>query len=87
MPRYNGYYVNYIVHSNQEGVFQSASVDDNFKNQNVIEAEMRVNEGDKVETFKGANNAIGTLFLHFNTREEMIAALNHQEKWLKLNIK
>ena len=48
---------------------------------------MRVNEGDKVETFKGANNAIGTLFLHFNTREEMAAALNNQEKWLKLNIK
>lgn len=87
MPHYYGYYVNYIVHSNQEGVFQSASIDDNFKNQNVIEAEMRVNEGDKVETFRGANNAIGTLFLHFNTREEMAGALNNQEKWLKLNIK
>ena len=87
MPQYDGYYVNYIVHSNQEGIFQSASIDDDFMKQNVIEAELRVNEGDRVETFKGANNAIGTLFLHFKTKEEMVAVIDNQWKWLKLNIK
>lgn len=86
MPHYNGYYVNYIAHSNQEGVFQSALIDENFRKQNIIEAEMSVKEGDKVNTFKGANNAIGNLFLHFNTREKMIEALDSRRKWLELTV-
>lgn len=71
MPHYDGYFVNYILHSNQDGIFEDAVIDEEFKKQHVIETDIRVNKGDHVETFKGANNAIGTLFLHFAAREEM----------------
>lgn len=86
MPRYNGYYVNYIVHSNQDGIFDEAIIDEGFKKKHVIEAEIRVDKGNQVESFKGANNAIGTLFLHFNTREELDVALSSQKDWLKLHV-
>lgn len=86
MPHYDGYYVNYIVHSNQDGIFKEAIIDEGFQEKHVIEAEIRVNKGDHVETFKGANNAIGTLFLHFNTHEEMETALVNQKEWLKVRI-
>lgn len=84
MPHYGGFYVNYIVHSNKDGVFADAIIDDDFKTKNVIESEIRVNKGDKVDMFKGANNAIGTLFLRFETREELDNALADQHRWLKI---
>lgn len=86
MPHYDGYYVNYIVHSNQNGFFEEAIIDDDFQKKHVIEAEVRVNKGDHVETFKGANNAIGTLFLHFDNHEQMEMALANEKKWLKIEI-
>jgi len=87
MPQYEGLYVNYIVHSNQDGVFVNAILDEQFKKDHVIEAEIRVNAGDRVETFKGANNAIGTLFLHFDNRQQMDEALANQDDWLKVVVK
>ena len=86
MPHYDGYYVNYIVHSNQDGIFEEAIIDDEFKKQHVIEAEIRVNKGDRVETFKGANNAIGTLFLHFDNREQLEKTLENQHEWLQMKV-
>lgn len=87
MPHYDGFYVNYIVHSNQDGIFEKAILDEHFKKEHVIEAEIRVNAGEHVETFKGANNAIGTLFLHFENRQQMDDALANQSEWLKVVVK
>ncbi len=87
MPHYNGFYVNYIVHSNQDGVFMDAIVDEDFRKNHVIEEEIRVSRGDHVESFKGANNAIGTLFLHFGDREELDKAIAHQSEWLEVVVK
>lgn len=86
MPHYDGYYVNYIVHSNKDGIFEEAIIDEDFKKKHVIEAEIRVKKGDHVETFKGANNAIGTLFLRFDNRQQMKEAL-HQHNWLKIVVR
>lgn len=87
MPHYDGFYVNYIVHSNQDGTFEEAIIDVEFKKQHVIEAEIRVNPGEHVETFKGANNAIGTLFLHFDNRQQMDEALSNHQEWIKIVVK
>jgi hypothetical protein len=40
--------------------------------------------GDKVEVFMGANQSLGTLFLQFDTREQLNEALVNQDKWLKI---
>lgn len=87
MPYYDGYYVNYIVHSNIDGIFENAVIDGTFRQKHVIEADIRISEGDNVETFKGANNAIGTLFLHFDTRDELERAITNQNDWLKVIVK
>lgn len=86
MPHYDGYYVNYIVHSNQEGIFEELVINNDFKEKHVIEMEIRVAQGDPVEPFKGANNAIGTLFLHFDNREQLEKALKKQREWLLVKV-
>ena len=70
MPQYDGFYVNDIVHSLKAGTYQGISYDDTFKKNNVISEAVYPSVGDHVEAFHGANNAVGSIFLRFSTREE-----------------
>ena len=53
----------------------------------IVEEDLWVEKGDKVESFEGANNAIGTLVLKFQTTEELEEAITNQKKWLKVVVK
>ena len=44
-------------------------------------------KGDKVDSFEGANNAIGTLVLRFQTKEALEHAITHQRDWLKVVVR
>ena len=52
----------------------------------VIEEDLWVKLGDKVDTFKGANNALGTLVLKFSSHEEFENIVNNPSKWLKIEV-
>ncbi len=82
-PNYNGHYCILVLHSDKTGIFNGIEINDSFKGE-IVETEIRVNIGDIVESFSGANNAIGTLFLRFNTRQELEKSLNTQKDWLKI---
>lgn len=41
----------------------------------------------KKRVVTGANCSLGTLFLTFDTHEEMIRALNNIEEYIKINVK
>ena len=75
-----------VLHSDINGVFESVKIDEGFRRDHVIEEEVRVNVGDEVSAFSGANAAIGTLFLKFSTREELNDYLQSQKNWIKINI-
>jgi biotin carboxylase len=84
-PNYKGNYCILVLHSDKVGVFKGIEINENLVGE-IIEKEIRVKEGEQVESFAGANNAIGTLFLRFDSREEMDYALNNQREWLKINV-
>jgi hypothetical protein len=75
-----------VLHSDVAGKFDKVVIDDQYRQNHVIEEEVRVATGDYVDSFKGANAALGTLFLRFNTREELDKALNNQKDWLKIEV-
>lgn len=83
-PTYKGYYAIQVLHSKYDGIIDYVAIDPQFKSRYVIEEEYRFQSGDKVSSFSGANAAIGTLFLKFGTREELIKALDNQEEWLNV---
>ena len=70
MPQYEGCYVNDIAHSLKAGTYQGISYDVTFKQNHVIGEAIYPSIGDNVEAFHGANNAIGSIFLKFTSREE-----------------
>lgn len=86
-PNYRGHFAILVLHSEKEGIFDGLSIDEAFRKKHVIEEEIRISKGDTVESFAGANAAFGTLFLKFDTREELAQALTNQKKWLEIKLK
>lgn len=86
-PNYNGHFAILVLHSRRQGIFEGVDIESEFKKKHIIEEEIRLNIGDKVGSFTGANAALGTLFLKFDTREELADALENQEHWLTIIVK
>jgi len=79
-PNYNGHYAILVLHNEKAGRFQAVQINKYFKQNHVIEEEIRVKPNESVEPFTGANTAIGTLFLQFTSREEMdYMMINHRK--------
>lgn len=69
-PKYDGVYVNDIIHSNRAGQFCEVKYDEAFKEKHFVSEAIYPKHGDQVEAFRGANNAVGSVFLRFENREE-----------------
>lgn len=83
---YNGHWAEIILHADKSGIFDHLEISKVLPAE-VIEEDLWVKNGDKVESFEGANNAIGTLVLKFQTAEELEYAITHQHEWLKVVVK
>lgn len=80
---YNGHWAEVILHAPKAGRFAGLEIASSLKAQ-VIERDLWVKEGDRVEAFHGANDAIGTLVLRFDNKEEMEYAITRQSDWLEV---
>lgn len=79
---YNQYWAEIILHTKENGLFNNLEIQSPIK-EHLIETDLWVKTGDKVEGFNGANNSIGTLILRFNSQKELEHALNMQHEWIK----
>ena len=86
-PNYKGHFAIQVLHSDKAGLFERIDVDEQFRKKHLLEEEIRVSPGDKVAPFTGANASIGTLFLRFDTREELEKALNNPASWMQIKVK
>jgi biotin carboxylase len=80
---YNGHWAEIILHADKNGVFDHLEISEGLSAE-IIEEDLWVEKGDMVESFEGANNAIGTLVLKFQTSEELERAITHQREWLRV---
>jgi len=78
---YNGHWAEIILHADQDGVFDHLEISKDLPAE-VVEEDLWVKKGDKVESFKGANNAIGTLVLKFNTKSDLEENINELSNFL-----
>lgn len=86
-PQYDGVWCNYILHSNKPGTFVSIDIKPDFLQNHVRDIGLIVQPGDKVVPFTGANTSLGTLFLQFDSHNNLEKALNDTSSWLKINLK
>ena len=83
---YNGHWAEIILHADETGEFQGLKIDNSLPAE-IIEEDLWVNQGDHVEPFEAANNAIGTLVLKFQNAEDLERAITTQAQWLKVIVK
>ena len=83
---YEGLWAEIILHSDRCGFFDHLEIGDSLQSK-VIEKDLWIKEGDYVEAFNGANNAIGTLVMKFDTSEELERAITNQKNWLNVVVK
>lgn len=80
---YNGHWAEIILHADKDGIYDHLEISKELPAE-VVEEDLWVKQGDHVDSFEGANNAIGTLVLKFQTAEELEKAITHQKEWLKV---
>ena len=80
---YNGHWAEIILHADKDGVFDHLEISKGLPAE-IVEEDLWVEKGDKVEGFEGANNAIGTLVLKFQTAEELEKVITNQRSWMKV---
>lgn len=83
---YNGHWAEIILHADKDGVFDHLEISKDLPAE-VVEEDLWVKQGDKVESFEGANNAIGTLVLKFQSAKELEKAITNQKAWLNVVVK
>lgn len=82
---YNGFWAEVIVHAEKGGFFQGVEIEDRIR-QYLVEEDIWVKRGDYIRDFEGANDAIGTMIMRFDTIETMQAVINSQNDWLRILI-
>ncbi len=86
MKEPQGYYSSYILHALEDGVVEGIWYSDEIEN-NIIEENIFINIGDKVQKFNGSHTTLGTMIMKFNSQEEMLEKMDNMEKYLKIIIK
>lgn len=83
---YNGHWAEIILHADKDGIYEGLKIDTTLSAE-IIEEDLWVNKGDYVHGFEGANDAIGTLVLRFESAEKLEKAINNQSSWLNVRVK
>lgn len=83
-PNYNGYYAINVLHSVRNGIFQDIRIVPDFEEKHVIEKDLWVKPGDAVSGFTGANQSLGTIFLRFNTREQLDQFVSSPQQYISI---
>lgn len=83
---YDGHWAEVILHADKDGKFIEVKIGDDFHMGHIVEIDLWVNRGDKVSAFRGANDAIGTLVLRFDSEDELLQAITCQQTWLTVEV-
>ena len=80
---YDGYWAEVILHAEKTGVLEEVVIGESVK-RFVRELDLWYKKGDEIREFLSARDAIGTLVLRFDRKEEMDKAIENISSWLKV---
>lgn len=69
-PQYDGVWYQLMIHSVREGVFRGIEYADGFRDKHVVDEQLWIDPGERVEAFTGANHAFGSIIMRFGSLEE-----------------
>lgn len=83
----DGHWVGIDVHlaSDKGGILKSISFDPEVE-EKIKYSAITAKQGDVVKPFTGANMTLGTLFLRFDSREELDETMSRSREWMKIDV-
>jgi biotin carboxylase len=83
---YNGHWAEVILHADNEGIFDRLDISKDLPAE-IVEQDLWVKKGNKVNAFKGANDAVGTLVLKFENENVMEKSISDIPSWLRVIVR
>jgi|AntRauTorckE6833_2_1112554.scaffolds.fasta_scaffold04265_6 biotin carboxylase len=77
----DGFYSSYILHARKTGIVSQVVIKDEIK-PHIVEQNILVVKGDKVDQFDGSHHTLGTFILKFNDHQKMINKLDNMHKYI-----
>jgi biotin carboxylase len=78
-----GYWSSYMIHALETGTFKGLKLSERVKPK-IIEQELWVTEGERVEKYLGSNSTLGTMILKFDSLPEMLEMVDHMEEDIRV---
>ena len=86
IPKINAKYsAYYVLHNDIDGILKRITISDEIQNK-IKEFHQYVKPGEKVNSFQGANAAIGVLLLIFSSQKEMDYYIKNMDRYVKVVI-
>lgn len=82
---YNDFWVEVILHSNKSGLFEKLWISEKIES-NVFEKDLWVKEGDKINSYNSASDAIGALILQFTKKEELNEFIENYDLFINVMV-
>lgn len=83
---YEGHWAEVILHADKTGVFDYLEISKDLPAK-IVEEDLWVTKGVKINGFEGANDAIGTLVLKFQSVDDLEKCITNQREWLDVFVK
>lgn len=84
MPKQEGFWAYYALHSIKSGIFKELYIDENFRKENLVELHLYKNIGEEISEYVGSNTTVGIMILKFNSKEEMLEKIENMDDWVKI---
>lgn len=85
-PVYDGVWVDYVIHSRKPGRLGDISTASAIHGGELVDLCVYAGKGDYVNAFNGANQALGSAFLRFASRDAAEAAIQRPDDWLSVSV-
>jgi biotin carboxylase len=74
-----------VIYSKSSGSYKDISLNDNYKNK-LLELKVNINIGEKIEMISGANTTFGFLLLNFNSKIELMKAIENSNSIYSIDL-
>lgn len=86
MVKPKGFWAYYAVHSLKNGILKKIIINEKVRRENIVENYIIKKPGDEIQTFTGANTALGCLLMRFESMEQMLYMIENSEEWISIEL-
>ena len=79
-----GFWSNYMVHSNETGIFKSIEFEKKFEKKYLVDFVHDLHVGDEIHRFRDAQDCIGEFILKYENMDEMFDVISKIEKFVNV---